>query len=268
MKLINVSDIANFVICPGKIYYKLVLGKKERINEKIVFGRIKHKFLEEINKVDEEIISNIKKDESLENIKEKFIRKYEEIIKNIKEKNYKIIEKFDLQNKINDELNKIKSDESLIRAKIVKKFIKLGFYGNELWQVLTPKFLTEVEIKSYVLGIKGKIDKIKINEKEITPYEIKSRNYNNKVWLSEKLQLTGYALLIERKFGTNVDYGFLKFKDKLIKIDIKNWLREKLIYLRDELNEILENKKIPKITKNKNICASCNFNSVCKFKDR
>ncbi|MEM4648193.1 MAG: CRISPR-associated protein Cas4 [Candidatus Pacearchaeota archaeon] len=267
MKLINISDIANFTLCPRKVYYKLVLGKKEEMNEKIVFGKIKHKFLEEINKVEEEIISNIKKNENYENIKKRFEEKYEEIIKEINEKNQSIIEKFNLKEKINNELAKIKEEEIKIRTANIKKFVKLGFYGNELWQALIPKFLTEVEIRSFVLGIKGRIDKIEINSEEIIPYEIKSREYNNKVWLSEKLQLSGYSLLIERKFNTNVDFGFLEFKDKLVKVEIKNWLREKLIQLKDEIYEILKTKSIPEPTKNKNICMNCNFNSIC-FKDK
>lgn len=263
MKLINVNDIANFIVCPLKVYYKLVLGKKEKINEKIAFGKIKHKFFEEINKVEENLVSSIRKNESFNDIKEKFNKKYEEILKEIIKKDYEIIKKFNLENKIDEELNKVKKEEVEIKAKLLKKFIKLGFYGNELWQVLMPKFLTEVEIKSFILGIKGRIDKIRIDSDAIIPYEIKSRKYNNKVWLSEKLQLTGYALLIERKFNTNVDFGFLKFNDKLIKIEIKNWLREKFIETRDLIKEIIKTKEIPKIIKNKNICENCSFKNLC-----
>ena len=260
MKLINVSDIATYAICPLKVYYKLVLGKKERINENIVFGRIKHKFMEKINEVEKEILEGIKKDEIYESIKRKFDEKYSLIFQNLKQDYKKEIEKFNIEKRVDEEIGKIKKEEAEIRAKTAVKFVNLGFYGKELYDVV-PKFLCEYEIKSFVLGMKGRIDKIRI-DKEITPYEIKSRMYNNKIWLSEKLQICGYAMLAERKFKTNIDYGFLKFKDKTVKIEIKNSLREILIDLKKEIEKMIKNKTKPE--KKEVACKSCGFYEICK----
>lgn len=262
MKLINVSDIANYVVCPTKIYYKLVLGKREKFNEALAFGKIKHKFMEEINKVEEKIFCEIRKDEKFENIERRFEEKYNEIFDKIVEKYGSIIDKFSLKEKIENELGKIKKEEIKIKARLARKFVKLGFYGSELWQVVMPKFISEVEVRSFVLGLKGRIDKIRIDNDGFFPYEIKSRAYSNKIWLSEKLQLTGYALLMERKFKTNIDYGFLKFKDKVVKINIRNSLREKLLELKDEINEMIKNKSMPEV-KEKAICKNCSFRNLC-----
>jgi len=260
MKLINVSDIAAYVICPLKVYYKIVLGRKERINERVVFGRIKHKFMEEINEVEKEVIESIRKDESYESIKRKFDEKYDIIFQRIKEKYEKEVERFNIKEWVEEEINKIKKEEAEIRAKTAVKYVRLGFYGKSLYEII-PKFLCEYEIKSFVLGLKGRIDKIRI-DKGIVPYEIKSREYNNRIWLSEKLQICGYAMLAERRFRTNVDYGFLKFKDKVVKIEIENSLRELLMNLKEEIESMAKKRTKPE---KKNIaCKSCGFYEICE----
>jgi CRISPR-associated protein Cas4 len=259
MKLINVSDIATYSICPLKVYYKLVLEKREKINENIVFGRIKHKFMEKINEVEKEILESVKKNESYESIKKKFNEKYDLIFKSLKEKYEKDIQKFKIEKRVEEEIERIKKEEAEIRAKTAIKFVNLGFYGEELYNV-APKFLCEYEIKSFVLGIKGRIDKIRI-DKEIELYEIKSRSYNNKIWLSEKLQVCGYAMLAERKFKTNIDYGFLKFKDKVVKVEITNSLRELLTELKREIEEMVKNRIKPE--KKEIACGNCGFSEIC-----
>lgn len=262
MRLINITDIATYALCPVKIYYKLVLGRRERFNAFLVFGRIKHKFLEEISRKEPSIFSSIEKYESIKKIETRFRVEFNKIYENVIKRYYKIINRFNLLERIMEEIGQLKEKEIKIRTRLARKFVKLGYSKEKLWQAITPKFLSEVEIKSFVLGIKGRVDKIMVDKEKFIPYEIKSRKYGNKIWLSEKLQLTGYAMLIEQKFKTNVDYGFLKFRDKIIKLDIERALKEKLLQFKEEIIDMVEKRKMPDIKKLK-ICKFCSFNNLC-----
>lgn len=267
-KLINVSDLSNLLICPFKVYFRVVEKKKEKLNEGMALGRIRHKLFEEFNRYEASIVSLVKSNWGLEQIEKHFEKKFNEIVWIIKESNKELIERFNLKKKLEKEIKKIKEEEIKVRARLVRKFVKKGFYGINLWEALTPKILSEIEIKSFTLGLKGRIDRIRIDETEIIPYEIKSRSFDGKIWLNEKIQLTGYTMLAERKYKTLIDYGFLKYSNKLIKVPITSKLRNLVLELRNQLIELIKERDLEKISIKTNktntyLCRFCSFKELC-----
>ena len=201
-EIINVTDITEYLYCPRKVWLKRVKKIKTPPNKPMILGFLKHKVFDVFNKNEINIVSGIKENIEQEHILSIYKINLKSIIKQISENYSKMINTF----KINPEelseqtLNFLKK-EFLIRAESIKKTLNLGFLGKELWRNLQPKYLTEFQIISEELGLKGRIDRIKLTE-EILPYEIKTRE---DIYESDKLQLTAYSLLLEQEFNKKIE---------------------------------------------------------------
>ena len=256
MKLINITDITGYLYCPRKIYLKLVKGIREKPNKKMILGMIKHRIFDAFNKSEEAIVSSIK-----EKIKEKeIIEIYEENLKKIIEETMNSysalagkfeIKKEDVEEKVGEKIKK----EIILRVNAVKKFIDAGFLGKQLWENLKPKYLTEFEILSDEIGLKGRVDRIQIGN-EIIPYELKSRE---NIYDSDKLQLAAYALLLEKEFGKKIEMGIVEAAKNNEEILISEELKNKVLEIADKIRNMQD----AEITSNFAKCQNCGLREEC-----
>ena len=66
-------------------------------------------------------------------------------------------------------------DESSIRANNIFSFIEANnVFGEELWQKLTPKILSELRVDSDELRLKGIIDQVHVYDADYVPFELKT----------------------------------------------------------------------------------------------
>jgi len=86
-------------------------------------------------------------------------------------------------------------------------------------------------IYSRTWNLAGKPDYvIKTNHDGIIPVEVKSTHWRGRVYDSHKMQLIGYCLLLEEKYGQTPPYGVIEYGDgKTIKIPYTQQLRQELI---------------------------------------
>ncbi len=172
-------------------------------------------------------------------------------------KNYSLLDSF----RINKEefFSKIMRDarrEVSLRVDAVKTALEKGFLGKQLWENLSPKYITELSISSEKLGIKGRVDRIEVAE-EIIPYELKTRN---EIYEQDKLQLASYALLLEEEFGKPINLGVVEVLGKSQKIQITPELKGEVLRIADIIRNF---KEIPEMPSSFSKCNNCRIKEDC-----
>jgi CRISPR-associated protein Cas4 len=145
-----------------------------------------------------------------------------------------------------------------MRAKAVKKTLAIGFIGKQLWRNLSPKYLTEFQITSPELGLKGRIDRVKL-ESAILPYEIKTRD---EVYENDKIQLAAYSLLLEDEFKKKINKGVIETKKRQEEILITQEMKSKVLEIADKIRA-METDGEAGFQNNFNKCKSCRLRKEC-----
>lgn len=255
-EIINVTDITEYLYCPRKVYLKRVRKIKEKPTKAMALGFLKHKIFDIFNKNESLIVSGIKEILSKEQILV-FYNNYLRAIIRETSKNYgNMLKTFKIEP---DELKSqtlsfLKKDLS-IRADSVIKTLKLGFLGKELWRNLKPKFLTEFQIVSEELGLKGRVDRILLSD-NIIPYEIKTRD---EIYEQDKIQLAAYSLLLQEEFDKKIEKGVIEAKTKEEDVEITKELKEKVLEIADKIR----NMKEASFHNNFNKCKNCKLKQEC-----
>jgi len=108
------------------------------------------------------------------------------------------------------------------------------------------------------LGLRGRIDRVKIDE-GIFPYEIKTRE---KVYESDKIQLAGYALLLEQEFSRKVEKGIVEFLGKQEEVLLDETLKNKVLEIADKIRNLKEDTAFT--SSNFSKCEKCEMRESCE----
>jgi CRISPR-associated protein Cas4 len=258
--ILSITDITSYMYCPRKFYLKKVRGIKEKQNQLMVKGRLKHEVFDRFNKNEKNIVTEIKEKISKEEIYKiyrtdalkitnQIINFHKELLSGFK------ISRFDFLHEVLSSLEK----EIKLRISSIEQGIEKGYLGKELWENLPVKYFSEVEMISEELGLKGRIDRVELGE-EIIPYEIKTRK---EVYEADKIQLAGYSLLLEDKFKKKIYFGIIETAEKKEKIIIDEELRKRFLGLAEEIRTMLREKKEMPINSSFKKCQYCNFQEIC-----
>jgi len=258
--IISITDVTSYLYCPRKFYLKKIRGFRERPTKLMNQGRLKHEIFDIFNRNEKDIItsikSEIKEDEILKLYRTEALKITNQTINLHKDTFSKFkISSFDFLHEILSGLEK----EIMLRVASVDEGIKKGYLGNELWEKLSHKYLTEVEIISESLELRGRIDRLEIGN-EIIPYEIKTRK---EIYESDKLQLAGYALLLEDRFKKKIEKGIVETENDKEEIEITKELKDRFLAIAEEIRTLLVEKKEMPINSSFKKCQSCNFQDVC-----
>lgn len=133
------------------------------------------------------------------------------------------------------------------------------FYANEI--------VDEPLLQSEKLGLSGSPDRlIKING-ELVPSIIKTGNMpQNGVWNSDRLALTAYAVLVEEKYNSSIEHGFVEYArwGEVREVLIKRHERRKVLAIRDRIKKIQDG-FMPEKPKDAP-CEHCGFTGICDVK--
>lgn len=255
MKLINITDITGYLFCQRKIYLKLVKGIKDKPNERMILGMLRHKIFDDFNKNEKEIVENIEEKKTIKELKSIYHNELNKVIDNTLSHYAGILKTWNInKNEFNEVQEKIENETELKISSLLETMQK-GFLGKELWENLKPKFLTEYEIVSQDLGLKGRVDRIQIDN-EIIPYEIKSRE---NIYDSDKIQLAAYALLLESHFDKKINLGIIETLSKKQEIIINEEMKKQVLEIADKIR----NMKTAEITSNFAKCQNCGLREEC-----
>ena len=266
--LISVTSLSGYLYCPRKLFLTHVLRITEIPKEVLVKGSIRHETYDNINKIEEGLVKSITEKPTLQDLAKKYQTEYTRLLK-------------DAVNSYKDklkELNLNPSDifkktlpyfikESKIRSLNIFNFIeKEGLLGEELWKSLTPKIRSEIRITSKNLQLKGIIDQIEVWKNRLVPVELKTGKMPfDGVWPGHRIQLGGYALLLEEKYGSSINYGYVHYLDheekRLIKIN--HFLRSEINDLVKKVQTLMVSKEVPGFCGNENKCNACGLKETC-----
>jgi len=265
---ISVSMLSAYLYCPRKLFLQRILRVEEIPKESIVLGSIRHEVYDFINKAEESIVRKITEKIDYGRLKEIYKQAYinkvrEAIIKNksrIKEVNLEMTGIF-------RKTWPYIMAEAEERATNIFNFItEHNIYGKELWEKLTPKILSEISIESDTLQLKGIIDKIEVHNERYVPIELKTGKMPKEgIWPGHKIQVVAYALMLEERYNTEVKEAFVHYLDSKERrhIGINPFMKEEIIGLVREIQELLEKKSLPEYCQNRNKCTNCGIRDIC-----
>lgn len=265
---ISVSLLASYLYCPRKIYLERVLGFFEPLKGALVIGTIKHGIFDEINKKEEEIVTNITEKISLEELQEIYRNTYSKINREVIIKNKEKLKQLEIDiNFIFKKTWPLILNEAQNRSLNVFNFTQSHMvFGKELWEKLTPKIRSEFKIKSEKLELSGIIDQLEIYEKGYVPIELKTGSAPKEdVWPNHKIQIAAYAMLLEEKYNTEIKEGFVHYLDinERRHIPINIFLKDEIKQLIKKVKTLLESQEIPGFCENKNKCNACGLKNTC-----
>lgn len=260
--------LSSYLYCPRKLFLQRVLAVEEPPKESLVLGSLRHEIYDFINRSEERIVTSIKEKTDYQRLMSTYKTFYsrilrEKIIKNksrIKEVNLDIVDVF-------KRTWPLILNEAEIRSKNILDFIqKYNIYGKGLWEKLTPKIISEQRVESDQLQLKGIVDRIEVYETGYVPIELKTGKMPKQgVWPGHKIQIVAYAMLLEEAFKTKVKEGFVRYldADETRQIAINPFMKEEIINLVREVQNLLKSQNLPNYCKNKNKCTKCGVRETC-----
>src|SRR3989338_90592 len=265
---ISVTLLSSYLYCSRKLFLEKVLMQAEPPKESLVMGSIRHETYDKINKNEELIVTSITK-----------IMDFTEMQELYRQNHLKFLRKSIADNK--DRLKKINlnmldayrksfpfiMEESVTRSKNVFDFIlKNNVFGDELWQRLTPKILSELRVESEGLKLKGIIDQVHVYEQYYVPFELKTgRAPDSGVWPSHRIQIAAYSMLLQEKFNKPIKEGFVFYLDTKEKrhIAMNPFMKDEVRQIVSEVIGLLESRNIPDFCNNENKCMKCGLKATC-----
>ncbi len=270
--MLSVSLLSAYLYCSRKLFLEKVLLLQEPPKESMVIGGIRHEIYDKINKSEEEIVKSITKSITAEKIQELYKQKYSAILEKSIANNKKRLEGVSItMNEAYKRCFPLIIEESSARASNVFSFIEENnVFGEELWQKLTPKILSELRVESDALKLKGIIDQVHVYENDYVPFELKTGSMpRDGVWPSHRIQVAAYSLLLEEKFKKKIKEGFVIYIDSKQKsrqkrqIAINPFLREEVRQITGEVIMLLQSKELPDFCGNENKCRKCGLKDRC-----
>ena len=265
--MIPVSLLSSYLYCPRRIFLEKVLAIKAPPVKPTFKGTVKHQVFDLINKTEQDVVESIKSFQPFDDIFSLYRKKYYRILSNVIVEIKPKLKELNIDSmKLFHQSWEIFLQEAKMKSTNVFQFIKKhNIYGEQLWQNLTPKYLTELSVKSENLQLIGKIDKVEVHNNTYTPIELKSGSApTTGVWPGNKIQLLAYILLLKEKFQ-NSNQGYIHYIDHDEKriIAINPFSEQEVIKVRDNITEMLNSKETPNKVTNQNKCNSCNLKEEC-----
>ena len=264
--------LSSYLYCQRKFFLQYVLKLVEIPKEVMVKGSVRHETYDQINKNEENLVKSIKTEHAEQDILTFYQDQYERLLRQSIGKYHDRL----LQVNVNpielfEKIHPLIQAEAESRAITVFTFkTKHDLEGQELWDKLIPKIISELRVEAPEIKLKGIIDQIEQYPEEYVPVELKTGKCPSEgVWPGHKVQIAIYAMLIEAKFNTKVREGFVKYLDaKTVRqVPINSFLKQEVRDLMAKVELIQKNNTLPDFTTNFNKCKPCSLKEKCYDKD-
>jgi CRISPR-associated exonuclease Cas4 len=152
-----------------------------------------------------------------------------------------------------------KGREKELRLQRLQKRRTLKSFGMKLGEVQTNVVLTSERLR-----LTGKLDMMVVQGVQRLPVEIKFTH--GPARLNHRLQLAGYAMLIEEVFGTVVPVGFVMRlpDDEVDTIEIDDSLRELAKQTINAIRSTISTESMPAAVPVLGRCVDCEFRNFCR----
>lgn len=266
--MISASSISDYLYCPLKAYLKYVQGY-EVSSEPLLIGKLTHDLLRGFNEITKRNLWSLDKDMTLEEISKSLWEDVPSLIKKTTlKKDYKeIVDSGDVEEICEHLEDQFRLDSFLLVFKS-RKMMNVGMTGDEIVDMLFPPSMVEFSLESRSIGLRGKVDKIEIEEGIYYPIEVKTGIPPVKgVWKPHALQLTAYAILMEESFKREVPIGFVDYVQvgERKPVIISQKLREEFYNTFNELESMILEGYVPEATPSSRKCNKCEFKKFCEY---
>ena len=264
--MIAVTDLTGYMYCPRKLYFRKVLGFKEKPKPQTVKGKIKHAVFEHAGKEDREIATSFTPKDLLENLEMRYRKIYYKVLMYNIQRNRKEIISTGLDPMIlYRELWPFFLEEAKDKSAYFYNFAKNNnVYGEELWLAL-PKGIPELRIRSEKLGLIGIVDKVEVDQ-EFIPVEIKTGKAPREgVWKENRVQIGAYMLLLSEHYGKDITEGYIDYKainERRI-VTMNPFLKDEIMELIQRVNILLAQSVIPDKIEDSKKCQVCGIREKC-----
>lgn len=130
-----------------------------------------------------------------------------------------------------------------------------------------PERLT---FESDQLGIRGTVDVLRRRDGELTPYEHKrGRSAGTKsareAWLSDRIQVGAYSLLVEEAMGEVVTEARVRYHADgvTVRVPVDEGLRREVRGAIERARVVAATVERPPVTRNERLCVRCSLSPVC-----
>ena len=215
-RMVAVTDITSFMYCPRLLYLRKVLAKAEKPTAAMVIGAIRHSFHDLVNKHEGRIVVHLPAASSIEQVESAFSSVYTNLLRVAAATHRRqlagsgIAEKEAIEN-----LKPFAKTEATERAGSIYGFaLNNRVYGEDLWEKLTPKILTEFPLRSELLKLKGKVDRVELRQNSVMPVELKTGKIAREgVWPQHRVQAAAYMMLLAERFSLPAGKAMIRYLD-------------------------------------------------------
>ncbi len=232
--MIRVSDLNRYVYCPRSIYLSNVL--KVRVPESPEQGRgvVGHAVRRELSMRQARLLNKMK---SVEDVDSMMKTELDAVLQDLP---YIFAERWSESygEFISSVRGEMMRELDCLRMELDAMVSDMGF--EKALEYVTP-WRTEYSVKSEELGLKGRVDKI-MRRDSLEPVEIKTGVPHDFGWDGDRVQLCGYGMLLEERFGERIPHGFIEYTRAAERKPVlfTEKLRRQVIYARDSVKEILD----------------------------
>ncbi|MDD4877714.1 MAG: CRISPR-associated protein Cas4 [Candidatus Nanoarchaeia archaeon] len=266
--MISVSTLTGYLYCARKVYMNNVLRIYGQKRKEAVSGTIMHAVIEHVNNNEKEIVEAIESP-VLEDIEIHYRANYNKALSAILDKSNIELER--LKHKKENamaEVWPVLLEEAKLRARNVHEFMqKHNVIGKELWERLAPKYVSEVSVASFALGLRGRIDRVeKHSEDCLIPLEMKTGKAPKEgLWDNHRIQLAAYILLLKEKYP-NVNEGYVEYLDigERRQVVLNPFIENEVRELVSKVKVLVSSAVPPEKESNKAKCTKCELREQCE----
>jgi CRISPR-associated exonuclease Cas4 len=117
------------------------------------------------------------------------------------------------------------------------------------------------------LRVRGIVDEIlHLRDGSLVPIDYKFTPYRKVIYRTHKVQLTLYALLIERTYQRVVKRGYLIYirgGNKVLEIEFSDGSKQQAIKVVKDIFSIIHGERLPGRTPYKTRCMDCTYKNIC-----
>jgi CRISPR-associated exonuclease Cas4 len=123
----------------------------------------------------------------------------------------------------------------------------------------------EKPLRSERFGLVGRPDYLVRTDEGIVPVEAKSTACpsNGVPYDSHVMQLAAYCLLVEDATGADVPFGVIRYRDRQLRVDYTDELRDALLALLAEMREARQAEEVHRSHEEARRCAGCSYREIC-----
>lgn len=123
----------------------------------------------------------------------------------------------------------------------------------------------EKPLLSHRHGLVGRPDYLVCTDEGIVPVEAKSTACpaNGVPYESHLMQLACYCLLVEETTGASVPFGVIRYRDRQLRVDYTDELRDELLALLTEMRAARRASDVHRSHDETARCAACSYREIC-----